>query len=125
MRRPDFQVAEIVGGANLCFAQDDNRSTGDVVYRIRVRKIDPNQLVVEVENVNYLVIPLARPGDLQSLFFLERLSPDEWAYYSLARTSAGASSLIQGHEASYINRAVAFFRHFAGLPTGQGPPAAP
>lgn len=128
MQRPDFQVAEMAGGADLYFAQNDNRSTGDVVYRMRVREIDPDQLVVEMENVSavrYLVIPVAGPGDLQWLYFLERRSPDEWAYYSLARTGAGANSLTQGHEASYVNRAAALFRHFAGLPTDQGPPAAP
>ena len=31
----------------------------------------------------------------------------------------------QGREASYVNRAVAIFRHVAGLPTDQEPPAAP
>ena len=95
---------------------------------MRVREIDPDGLVVEMVNVSamrYLVIPLAGPGDLQSLYFLERRSPNEWAYYSLARTSAGASSLTQGHEASYVNRAAALFRHFADLPTDQEPPAAP
>ena len=71
------------------------------------------------------MIPLAGPGDLQWLYFLERRSPDESACSSLARTGAGANSLTQGHEASYVNRAAALFRHFAGLPTDQGPPAAP
>ena len=46
MQRPDFQVAEMAGGVDLYFAQNDNRSTGDVVYRMRVREIDPDQLVV-------------------------------------------------------------------------------
>ena len=128
LRRPDFRIDEMVGGADLYFAQDDNRSTGDVVYRMRVREIDPDRLALEMENVStvrYLLIPLAGPGDLQSAYFLERRSPDEWAYYNLARTGAGASSLTQGHEASYVNRAAALFRHFAGLPTDQEPPAAP
>src|SRR3954467_12544294 len=112
----------------LYFAQHDNRSTGDVVYRLRVREVTPDRLVVRVENVSavcYLLIPLAGPGDLQSLYFLERRSPDEWGYYSLARTGAGASSLTEGHGASYVNRAVALFRHLACFPTDQEPPAAP
>jgi hypothetical protein len=33
-------------------------------------------------------------------------------------------SLSTGGEAPYINRAVAFFRHIAGIPTDQEPPAA-
>src|SRR4051794_18814423 len=128
MRRPDFSVGEMVAGADLYFAQDDNRSTGDVVYRMRVRELDPGRLAVEMENVStlrYLIIPLAGPGDLQSVYFLQRRAPEEWAYYSLARTDGGASSLTQGHDASYVNRATALFRYFAGLPTDQEPPAAP
>jgi hypothetical protein len=62
---------------------------------------------------------------LQALHFLERLGPEEWGYYGLARTGAGASPLTGGREASYVNRAVALFRHLAGLPTDRGPPAAP
>jgi hypothetical protein len=127
-RRPDFSVAEMRGGTDLYFAEDDNRSTGDVVYRLRVRETAPDRLVVETENVSpvrYLLLPLAGPGDLQALYFFERRSANEWGYYSLARTGAGTSSLTEGHEASYVNRAVALFRHLAGLPTDQGPPTAP
>ena len=116
------------GGADLYFAQDDNRSSGDVVYRLRVRKIAPDRLVVEMENVGavrFLLIPLAGPGDLQSLYFFERRSPDAWGCYSLMRTGAGVNPLTEGHAASYVNRAVALFRHLAGLPADQEPPAAP
>ena len=112
MQRPDFRIDEMIGGADLYFAQNDNRSTGDVVYRLRVREIDPDRLVVETENVSavrYLLLPLASPGDLQALYFLERQTSNEWDYYSLARTGASTSSLIGGHEASYVNRAVASF----------------
>jgi hypothetical protein len=127
-RRPDFRAAEMVSGADLYFAQDDNRSTGAVVYRLRVREAAPDRLVAETENVTpvrYLVVPLAGPGDLRALHVLERLSPEEWGYYGLARTGAGASRLAAGREASQVNRAVALFRHLAGLPTDRGPPAAP
>src|SRR5215207_8607046 len=40
-----------------------------------------------------LPLRLAGPGDLQALHFLERLGPDEWGYYGLARTGANASPL--------------------------------
>jgi hypothetical protein len=127
-RRPDFGAAEMRVGADLYFAQHDNRATGEVVYRLRFREIAPDRLVAETENVGavrYLFVPLAGPGDLQAVYFLDRLAPDVWGYYGLARTGAGASPLLEGHEASYVNRAVALFRHLAGLPTDQGPPAAP
>ena len=84
--------------------------------------------MVETENVSavrYLLLPLASPGDLQALYFLERQTSNEWGYYSLARTSASTSLLIGGHEASDINRAVALFRYIAGIPTDLEPPAVP
>ncbi|MGE3293781.1 MAG: DUF6675 family protein [Geminicoccaceae bacterium] len=127
-RRPDFRVAEMKAGADLYFAQDDNRSSGEVVYRLQVREIAPDRLVVATENVGpvrYLLVPLAGPGDLQAIYFLDRSAPDLWDYYSLARTGMGASPFLAGHEASYVNRAVALFRHLAGLPTDQGPPPFP
>ena len=126
--RADFQVDEMISGADLYFAQNDNRSTDTVIYRLRVREIAPDRLVVETENVSavrYLLLPLASPGDLQVLYFLERQTSNEWGYYSLARIAASTSSLMAGHEASYINRAVALFRYTAGMPTDQDPPAAP
>ena len=85
-------------------------------------------MILEMENVGvvrFLFMSLADPGALQTLFFLERHTPDEWNYYSLARISASTSVLMTGHEASYINRAVAFFRYAASLPTDRDPPAAP
>ena len=59
-------------------------------------------------------------GDLQSIYFLNRESSgsnDVWRYYSLVRTGRSASKRIIGHEASSVNRAVAFYRYLAGMPT--------
>ena len=127
-RRKDFGIAELKAGTNFYFAQDDNRSTGGIVYRMQIREIAPDRLVVETENigaVRFLLLSLAGPGDLQTLYFLDRRTSDEWSYYSLARTAASASTLMEGHAASYINRAAALFRYFAALPTDQEPPASP
>jgi hypothetical protein len=127
-RRPDFGLTEMRVGADLYYAQRDNRSTGEVVYRLRVREAAPDRLVVATENVSpvrYLFVPLAGAGDLEAVHFLERLAPGTWGYYGLARVGAGASSFLGGHEKSYVNRAVALFRHLAGLATDQQPPPAP
>lgn len=124
-RRPDFTPAEMKEGSSLYFAQADSRSSGQVVYRVRVLEKRPDRLVVTVDNaspVRLLLLTLFAPGDLQSTFFLERRSSDDvWAYYGLwgIRTSA----LTSGHEGSSVNRAVAMFRHIAGIPTDQEPPA--
>jgi hypothetical protein len=75
--------------------------------------------------VRYLLMPLFRPGDMQSIYFLERESQDVWRYYSIVRISKNARQLTGGNEASAINRAVAFYRYLAGIPTDMEPPASP
>ena len=69
-------------------------------------------------------VTLFHPGEMQSVYFLDRESDNVWRYYSIARTGRNASRLATGHESSSINRAVAFYRSLAGIPTDQEPPAA-
>jgi len=124
-RRADFAPAEMVRGADLYFAQEDSRSSGEVVYRMRVLENGQDRVAVVVENVTsvrFLLVPLFAPGDLRCTSFLERLSPGVWGYYGLWGIRAGAQT--SGHEASSVNRALAFYRHIAGIPTDQEPPAA-
>jgi hypothetical protein len=75
--------------------------------------------------MRYLRMPIFRPGGMQSITFLDRESQDVWRYYSILRTGKNASLLAAGHEASSINRAVAFYRYLAGIPTDKEPPASP
>jgi hypothetical protein len=84
--------------------------------------------VVATENlsaVRFLFLTLFAPGAIQSVTCVERISPGVWGAYILVRTGAGASALASGHDASYVNRAVAIYRHLAGIPTDEEPPAAP
>ena len=123
-KRPDFRLAELAKGTDLYLAQADNRSSGEVVYRLEVRDLGPTRLVVAMENVStmrYMLLPLAGPGDLQSLYFFDRLPSGAWGYYGLMRITADASFLLAGRPASYANRAVALFRFLAGLRTDQEP----
>ena len=88
----------------------------------------PLTLVFDTENtgaVRHLRMPISRPGGMQSITFLDRESQDVWHYYSIMRTSKNAILLTAGYEASSINRAVAFYRYLAGIPTDKEPPAAP
>ena len=48
-----------------------------------------------------------------------------YGYDALARTSKDLSSLLAVNQRSYVNRAVAFYRHFIGIPTDLDPPLAP
>ena len=126
-RRPDFTPTELTEGSTLFFVQSDNRLSGEVVYRLLIRKLRPDRLVIATENVtavHKLILTMFAPGELQSAYFLERRSPGVWTYYSLSRTSPDANPLARGHAASYLNRAVALFRYVAGIPTDQEPPAA-
>ncbi len=125
-RRKDFTLEELKAGSVLYFEQVDNLS-GKAIFRLHIAEATADRLVFDVANVTlmkYLILPLFHPGEMQSIYYLDRESDDVWRYYSVARTGKNASSLTTGHEASWINRSVAFFRHVAGIPTDQEPPAA-
>jgi hypothetical protein len=124
--RQDFTPTEMTVGEALYLEQGDNLS-GTAIYRMRVDEASPTRIVFDVENVStmrYLFVTLFHPGEMQSIYFLDRESDGVWRYYSIARTGPNASRLAAGHEASSINRAVAFYRSLAGIPTDQDPPAA-
>ena len=82
--RSDFSLAEMRSGADLYFAQSENRAGGDVVYWMRVRDFGSNRLVVAIENaspVSRYLVTVFNPGDLASVHFLERRGPGVWGYY--------------------------------------------
>ena len=125
-RREDFTPDEMKEGTILYFEQADNLS-GKATYRMHIAEASTDRLVVDVENVStmrYLLVPILHPGDMQSIYFLDRESENVWRYYSIMRTGQNANGLIAGNESSAVNRAVAFYRHIVGIPTAQEPPAA-
>lgn len=125
-RREDFTFAEMKEGKALYFEQVDNL-TGRGIYRMHVAEASADRLVFNVENVTtmrYLLIPILHPGEIQSVYFLDRESDDVWRYYSMVRTAKTANGLIAGNQSSSVNRAVAFYRALAGIPAEQEPPAA-
>jgi len=125
-RRSDFTPDEMKEGKVLYLEQADNLS-GAAIYRMHMAEVSPDRLVFDIENVSlmrYFFLTLFPPGEMQSIYFLDRESDSVWRYYSIARTGRSASRLATGHEASSINRAVAFYRSLAGIPTDQEPPAA-
>lgn len=125
-RREDFRPDELRKGGILYFEQVDNLS-GKAIYRMHITESTSDRLVFDVENVStmrHLLVPLLHPGELQSIYFLDRESESVWRYYSIMRVGKNASRLLVGNESSVINRAVAFYRHLVGIPTAQEPPAA-
>lgn len=126
LRRKDFAPDEMTEGKVFYFEQVDNLS-GKAIYRLHIVETSSDRLVFDVENVStirYLFIPVLQPGEMQSLYFLDRESEGVWRYYSIVRTGQNANRLIAGNESSSINRAVAFYRRLVGIPTDQEPPAA-
>jgi hypothetical protein len=94
---------------------------------MHIAEASAERLVIDIENVSmmrYLYIPILHPGEIQSIYFLDRESDNVWRYYSIVRTGRNANRLIAGNESSSINRAVAFYRYLVGIPTTQEPPAA-
>jgi hypothetical protein len=125
-RREDFTSDEMKEGKVLYFEQVDNLS-GKAVYRMHIVEASASRLVVDIENIStmrYFFIPALHPGELQSMYFLDRESDNVWRYYSIMRTGKNANGLIAGNESSSINRAVAFYRYLVGIPTAQEPPGA-
>src|ERR1700690_1087404 len=125
-RRQDFTPEEMTPGKTLYFEQVDNL-TGAASYRMRIDESSADRLVFDVENVSsmhYLLATLFRPGEMQSIYGLDREADDVWRYYSISRIGRNASRLAAGHASSSINRAVALYRFLAGIPTDQEPPAA-
>ena len=125
-RRTDFTPDEMKEGKVLYFEQADNLS-GKGIYRMHIAEASADRLVFDVENVStmrYLFIPFLHPGEMQSIYFLDRESENVWRYYSIVRTGQNANRLILGNESSAINRAAAFYRSLVGIPTSQEPPVA-
>jgi hypothetical protein len=125
-RRKDFTPEEMKDGAELYFEQADNLS-GKAIYRMHIAEASADRLVFDVENVSTLrrfFIPIIHPGEMQSIYFLDRESDNVWRFYSIVRIGKNANRLIAGNEASAVNRAVAFYRSLVGIPTGQEPPMA-
>jgi hypothetical protein len=125
-RREDFASNEMKEGKVLYFEQVDNLS-GKAIYRMHIVEASASRVVFDVENVStmrYYFIPIFHPGELQSMYFLDRESDKVWRYYSIVRTGKNANGLIAGSASSSVNRAVAFYRYLVGIPANQEPPGA-
>lgn len=119
--RADFTGQEILTGQSLYFAQNDTRSWGLNIYRVRAISSATDHLVFESNNVSPIrlgPITLFQPYDLHSVLFLERLDDATWTYFSLTVVK---NSFLAARENSLINRQLAFYRFLAGQPAGREP----
>jgi hypothetical protein len=125
--RADYSFNELITGTVRYYRVTDTRTREPINYRLQVRPSPPGHLVVETTNVEPIKkwgITLYKPDGLRTLYFLNQRSPNTWSYYSITR-AIPATFLAKGHEKSYINRAVALYRHYMRLPITDEPPAAP
>jgi hypothetical protein len=124
-RRQDFTPSEFRKGAVLHYWMDDTRF-GPITYRATVVESGSDLAIVKSENltpIRQFLFTIFEPGALQSVVFLQRLSPGVFGVYILTRGGDGTSLLANWHDASYVNRSVALFRQLAGIRTDQEPPA--
>lgn len=102
----------------------------EMIYRIRVLESNEQTFSFIVENlrpVRFLFQNMLDVGDYQSYFQFRRVSGSEWIYYNVLRIAGERGPLgllLSEREASYVNRAEAMYRHFAGIPTDRDPAAA-
>ncbi|HEV2447864.1 MAG TPA: DUF6675 family protein [Candidatus Sulfopaludibacter sp.] len=125
-RRKDFTLEEIAAGHSLAVQQEDNL-LGKAVYQMRITAAAADRLAFATENrtpIRMFGLTLFEPGEIQSVCFLDGESKDVWRYYNLTRMPKQAGVLTMGHNASLINRAVAFYRYLAGIRADREPPAA-
>ena len=127
--RADFSPAEFHAGGDLYFLSVDNRVGSDLVTRLHTTTAGPERIVVDTTNLSplrWLGITIVPAGGMQTIYFLDRQMDGSWAFYSLTRVQ-NASFLLSGLVSgpSYLNRAVAMYRYFAGIPTDRDPPVSP
>lgn len=125
-RRSDFSASELMLGNVFYFLREPNSPIGAAVFRMVVLERGANRVVLKIENsspIRLLRIPVLKPGEQELIVFLERESGSVWRFYSLMRLGEGVAWQVRERMPSYVNRAVAEYRHLAGIPTDHEPPA--
>jgi hypothetical protein len=110
-RRGDFSLAELKAGTQLYYWENDSL-TGETVYGLKVYEANADRAVIGTNNVTpvrKVVFTLFKPGASRSAVFLQRVSPGVFGAYILTSAMQGTSSLVEGHEDVYVNRARAIY----------------
>lgn len=124
LRRSNFSAAEVRSGETLWFRQNDTRSIGPNLYRMRALLSQPDRLILETVNespLTFAFVELFGEHELLSLHAVEHLGGDLWGYYGLA---AVRDEPVDDYAKSLVNRTAAFFRFLQGQPGDAGPPLA-
>jgi hypothetical protein len=113
MARADFLPSELVPGSELFFLEQDNRLPEPVLYRLRVIERHAGHVVIEFSNVSRVkrfLLTLFEPGDLRTVFFLDK-NAGHWTCYAVSglRTRSLSNLFVDGK--SHRNRLLALFGH--------------
>jgi len=120
-RRSDFTPTELDVGRDLYFTEHDNRSSDVVLYRMRIVERSPDQVVVDIANVNKVglfLLTLFEPGDLRTALFFSDNADGTWTCYALLGIHpTRLAGLLDNHK-SHVNRLVALYGHVTGSDDG-------
>lgn len=125
--RPDFSPRELDKGTTRYMLSDQNDPLGEIVQSLTVLDRTEDRLVVELRNVTsgrMALIEVLPIGAARTLLHMQREAGDVWTFYTLITVADRAPDLLTPPRASWINRAAALYRWFAGIPTDQEPPPA-
>ncbi len=121
-KRTDFTADELLNGQTRYFAQNDTRSWGQNIYRLRVISSSADHLILVSDNVTPVKlgpVTLFKPHTAVSVQFINRTTDTRWSYYNLAVIK---ESTLAPREKSLINRQAAFYRYLIQeTPTGNPP----
>ncbi|MCB9943589.1 MAG: hypothetical protein H6851_08230 [Geminicoccaceae bacterium] len=126
--RPDPTPAEFVDGAIFYVLQDDEDPMSALVTRVDVNHRGGDGLLMHFENVNagtVLGMTVLPTGDLKTVLAAEPDGRNGIRLLSLTSMQFTFPDWLMPGKASHINRAVALYRHLAGIRTDKEPPAAP
>lgn len=123
--RADFSASELVQGRRYFFRQTEKTPAGDMVYEAVVLEQSERKIRLRLHNaypVTRWLTEWIKVGEYQSYYEFTRLDDERWHYYTVLRSNAASWLPSKRYDSSYKNRAVAMFRHFAGIPTDSEPP---
>ena len=124
--RADYSAADLAAGTPLYYSVTDTRSDLAINYSMQLTAGPASHIVLDTINIDPVRkwgVTLYGPRSIRTLYFLDELSPGVWSYYSITR-AVPATFLANGHDKSFINRAVALYRHYVGLAATRDPPPA-
>jgi hypothetical protein len=123
---PDLKAADFTAGRSFFYYETGR--TGRTIHKLTVRQRTADRVEVATENISpirYAGFTIFEPRGLQTVTFIERRAPDQWAYFQTIGIGDSSNFLATQSSSPYVNRLAAVYRYMAGMPTDRDPPMAP